>query len=120
VRLSGDSETRDFVTAIIQYYSSLAIEGENIINLWNETKQETRLQAERYEEHQRRQKNKEYMELEQQISYRTEKSEITEVEEEVVLNSVGTTLQDKFGQERNFFQFFYNTNGNNRDIKYIF
>jgi hypothetical protein len=69
----------DFVITIIQFYSSLAIGGENILDLWDEIKQKMRLQAQRYEDHQRRQKNK------QQSSYITEKSELSEAEEQVLM-----------------------------------
>jgi hypothetical protein len=42
---------------IIKYYTTLANEGENVLVLWDEMKQEIRLQAQRHEDHQRRQKN---------------------------------------------------------------
>jgi hypothetical protein len=58
----------DFVTTIIQYYSASDIESENILGLWDEMKEEIRLQAQIYDD-QRRQKKKQYIELEQQISY---------------------------------------------------
>jgi hypothetical protein len=61
-------------------------------------KQEIQLQARRYDDIQRQQKSNQYTELEQQISYLTGKQELTEAEERI-LNSVGTTLQNKFQQE---------------------
>jgi hypothetical protein len=61
-------------------------------------KQEIQLQARRYDGNQKQQTNKQNRELEQQISYLTGKQELTEAEERI-LNSVGTTLQNKFQQE---------------------
>jgi hypothetical protein len=66
--------------------------------VWDAMKQEIQLQARRYDDNQRQQKNKKYTELEQQISYLTGKQELIEAEERI-LNSVGTTLQNKFQQE---------------------
>jgi hypothetical protein len=56
------------MTTIIKYYMTLANKGRNILELWDEMKQEIWLQAQRYEDHERRQKNKQYIELEQQIT----------------------------------------------------
>jgi hypothetical protein len=44
-------------------------------------KEEIRLEAQKYEDHQRRQKNKQYIELEQQISHLTRKRKLTEAED---------------------------------------
>jgi hypothetical protein len=55
------------MTTITKLYTTSANEGENILELWDETKQEIRLQAQRYEDHQRQQKSKQYIELEQQV-----------------------------------------------------
>jgi hypothetical protein len=86
------------MTTIIKHYTTLALEGRHILELWDEMKQEIQLQAQRHEDHKRRHKNTQYIELEQQIDYLTEKNELTEAEERV-LNIVGTTLQNKFQQE---------------------
>jgi exonuclease III len=96
--LLNDRSFTDYMTTIIKHYTTLALEGKNIIELWDEMKQEIQLQAQRHEDHKRRQKNTQYIELEQQINYLTEKNELTEAEERV-LNTVGTTLQNKFQQE---------------------
>jgi hypothetical protein len=53
-------------------------------------KREIKLQTQRYEEHQRRQKNQQYAELEQQIEYLTKQQTLTAIEGRV-LNTVGTT-----------------------------
>jgi Mlc titration factor MtfA (ptsG expression regulator) len=63
------------MTTIIKYYTTLANEGRKILGLWDEMKQEIPLQAQRYEDHQRRQKNKQYIKLEQKINYLTGKHE---------------------------------------------
>jgi hypothetical protein len=43
--LLNDKSLIDFMTAIIQYYSSFAIEGENVLDLWDEMEQEIRLRS---------------------------------------------------------------------------
>jgi hypothetical protein len=86
------------MTTIIKYYTTLIFEGRNILELWDEMKQEIRLQAQRYEDHQWRQSNTQYIELEKQINYLTEKRELKEAEERVI-KTVGTTLQNKFQQD---------------------
>jgi hypothetical protein len=40
--LLNDRSLIDFMTADIQYYSPLAIEGENVLDLWDEMEQEIR------------------------------------------------------------------------------
>jgi hypothetical protein len=66
--------------------------------LWDDMKQELKIQIQRYEEHQKRKKNQQYEELEQQIRYLTSKQTLTETEERV-LNITGTTLQQKFQRD---------------------
>jgi hypothetical protein len=58
-------------------------------------KRELRLRAQRFENNQRRQKNKQYIEMEDHISYLNSKSALTESEE---VNTIGTTLKNKFKQ----------------------
>jgi hypothetical protein len=61
-------------------------------------KQEIRLQIQRHKDHLRLSKNSRYRELEQQISYLTEKTQLSDAEAQV-LNTVGTTLRSKYQQD---------------------
>jgi exonuclease III len=97
-QLLNDNSLIDIITTIIKYYVATATEKEDIQQLWDDMKREIKLQTQRYEEHQRRQKNQQYAELEQQIEYLTKQQTLTETEERV-LNTVGTTLQQKFQQD---------------------
>jgi hypothetical protein len=97
-QLLNDNDLNDIITTIIKYYAAAATEKGNIKQLWDDMKQELRLQIQRYKEHRRRQKNQQYDELEHQIDYLTKKHTLTETEERV-LNTVGTTLRQKFQRD---------------------
>jgi hypothetical protein len=97
-QLLNDNSLIDIITTIIKYYVAAATEKEDIQQLWDDMKREIKLQTQRYEEHQRRQKNQQYAEPEQKIEYLTKQQTLTETEEQV-LNTVGTTLQHKFQQD---------------------
>jgi exonuclease III len=95
--LLNDKHFVDFILTIINYYTQLANEGQNIHEVWDKMKQEIQLQARRYDEQQKQQRNQQYTELEQ-INYLTEKNKLTEAEEKI-LNTVSTTLQIKIQQD---------------------
>jgi hypothetical protein len=90
--------TLEIITTIITYYATAAKETDDVQQLWDDMKREIQLQTQRYEEHLRREKNQKYAELEQQIAHLTKQQRLTETEERI-LNTVGTTLQEKFQQD---------------------
>jgi exonuclease III len=98
--LLNDTCFMDFTTTITKYYATSATETEDIVTLWDEMKQEIKLQSQRYESHKKQRKHHQYTELEQQIHHLTEKQHLTEAEEQV-LNITGTTLRNKYQQEAN-------------------
>jgi exonuclease III len=94
----NDPFFNDIATALIQYYTALATEQEDILHVWDKMKQEIKLQTQRFEEHQRHRKNDQYKEMERQIHHLTEKHKLTEMEEKV-LSTTGTTLRNKYQQD---------------------
>jgi hypothetical protein len=97
-QLLNDNALNDIITTIIKYYAAAAMGKGNIQQVWDDMKQELRLQIQIYEEHRRRQKNQQYDELEQQIGNLAKKHTMTETEERD-LNTVRTTLQHKFQRD---------------------
>ena len=96
--LLNDKSFTEYMTVIIQYYSTLANEEEELNDVWDEMKRELKLQAQRYEENKRQRRNQQYIQIEQQIAYLTSKTQLNETEEQV-LHTVGTTLKRKFQQD---------------------
>jgi hypothetical protein len=92
------NELTNYIKIIIQYYSTSGAGSQNILAAWDDMKQEIRLQIQRHEEHLRQSKNSRYRELEQQISYLTEETQLGDAEPQV-LNTVVTTLRSKYQQD---------------------
>jgi hypothetical protein len=58
--LNGKSFT-EYMTVIIEYYSTLANEEEDMNDVWDEMKRELKLQPQRYEENRRQRRNQQYI-----------------------------------------------------------
>jgi hypothetical protein len=94
----NDKTLTNYIKTIIHYYTISDAGSQNILAAWEEMKQEIRLQIQRYQDHLRRNKNSRYGELEQQITYLTDKTQLTEAEAQI-LNTVGTTLRSKYQKD---------------------